>query len=157
MHSLGFTYIKIEDIQVCRKRGAMLQAAKWCSAFVTLKTYDHVTTAVFSLDGSYMPKLSSRHLFAERAVPRLSTLMKQGPKYETDSIETIPSGSQTEEKIRPEEVGAAPEVANEPSGVNAVINHFLEVKQEEKDNKRKQQADLLPWERREKAKREWTW
>ena len=103
-----------------------------------------------------MPKLSSRLLFAERAVPRMSTLVPQGPTYETHSIETIPSGTQEQEKTTPEEVGPAPEVgpANEPSGVNCVITHLLEVKKEEKEHKRLQQADSPPWRRAKRTKRD---
>eukprot|EP00435_Cladocopium_sp_Y103_P070521 s1276_g35.t1 len=131
LHSLGFAYVKVEDIQVCRKRGA-IQPSRWCSAFVTLKSYEQVGAAVFAFDGSYMPKLSSRVLFAERAVPRMTTLMEQGQRSETTSTPSEPHTQENQENYKNEEDTAATEF----SGVSVAVAHFLEVKQEEKEIKR---------------------
>ena len=103
----GVPAISVDAIQVVRKSDPFWSTNRECSAFLTYDTEEQVHEAVGLLDGKFLDGCSWRPIRAEKAIPRIKTLVQTKPT--TDNYTDLAEGS---------------------SGAAAVA-HLMEVKKEE--------------------------
>lgn len=73
----GVPAISVDDIQVVRKTDPFWSTNRECSAFLTYDTEEQVERAIRALNGKLLDSCSWRPVVAEKAIPRMNTLVGQ--------------------------------------------------------------------------------
>ena len=145
MHEVGMNYVETTDIRIWRSSNPATGTVPWCSAFITLRSREHVEEAVNHLHKPLRTTLSSRLIFAEVAVPRLDRATKDPYLIEEDTGKDSTSHCSTEADLGNDSTN----VTEETSHADRAVFKMLEVKKEEKKSKALPQA---PWQRRAKLR-----
>ena len=145
LNRAGLPQVTLDDINVVRSGNS--NQCSLCSAFVTLHSAESVELSVQLLHGRVLPGCSNRALHAEKAIPRIS--QKSWSTTSKSSGSTVGGAASSDSGPSAADAAVARwlQVKNEekeekkgsdsgPSGVDAAVTHWVEVKREEKEEKK---------------------